>query len=123
MTTPGAPGTTPLPGVLRLIALGAPASLIGSELPPPHGTGLRPFALPRPDALSPPLRGCVRVHQHIMLGDVSILSLAVLALSGWGYAELRLYGVLRSSRKESSENRRITLLDSSAIHRRKVNSS
>src|SRR5918995_3189750 len=32
MTTPGAPGTTPLPGVLRPIARGAPASIIGSEL-------------------------------------------------------------------------------------------
>jgi hypothetical protein len=34
MSTPGAPGTTPHPGVLRLIVLGAPASpasLIGSE--------------------------------------------------------------------------------------------
>ena len=26
--------------------LGAPASLIGSELPPPHGTGLRPLRYP-----------------------------------------------------------------------------
>jgi hypothetical protein len=32
MSTPGAPGTTPRPGVLRLIALGAPASILGSEL-------------------------------------------------------------------------------------------
>ena len=59
-------------------------------------TGLRPFALPRPDALSPHLPAspcavsCVRVHQHIIPDNISIPLLGYRARSGWGYAELRL---------------------------------
>jgi hypothetical protein len=40
--------------------------------------GSDPFAVPRPDALSPPLRGCVRVHQHMIPDDMSIPSSASL---------------------------------------------
>ena len=40
---------------------------------------------------------CVRLHQHIIPGDMRIPSSAVLARSGRGYAELRHNGVLRSS--------------------------
>ena len=45
MTTPGGAGTTHPP------VLGTPASLMGRSS---HATGLRPFALPRADPLSPP---------------------------------------------------------------------
>src|SRR5918992_953037 len=62
----------------RACALSCPSPFAGRSS---QGTGLRPFAMPRPDALSP-------------LSAMSIPS-TVLALSGWGYAELRLYGVLR----------------------------
>jgi hypothetical protein len=47
MSTPGAPGTTPRPGVLRLIALGAPASILGSELSVYLAPALRFFAPPQ----------------------------------------------------------------------------
>ena len=54
-------------------------------------TWLRPFDLPRPDAAG------VVLCTHMMPGNTSILYLAHLVLSGWGYAELPLYGVLGSS--------------------------
>jgi hypothetical protein len=46
-------GHTPCNGQLKRPVFGAPVSLIGSELPALESTTwLRPFALPRPDALS-----------------------------------------------------------------------
>jgi hypothetical protein len=62
--------------------LGSPVSLIGSEL---SRTGLWPFALPRPDALSPPpLRSMWRAHNTRRCGHPLR---RLLALSGWGYAD------------------------------------
>jgi hypothetical protein len=61
----------------------------------PWLTGLRSFALPHPKHLSTlSASSAVRVHKTRRYGPPSR---AVLALSGRGYAELRLNGVLRSS--------------------------
>src|SRR5215211_2470549 len=47
--------------------------------------GLRPFALPRPDALSPPRSRSLR--RHIIPDDMGIPFPEHLALSGWGDAD------------------------------------
>src|SRR5215211_5518160 len=52
MTIPGGAGTTPLPGVLRLLVLGPPASLIRSELPTTQGSGLSLCPAPMPQGVS-----------------------------------------------------------------------
>ena len=66
MTIPGGAGMVCT--ILQLAyVLGAPASIIKGRSS--RATGLRPFALPRPDALSPlpaSAVGCVRAHQHII---------------------------------------------------------
>jgi len=69
--------------------LGAPVSLIGSELSGLLGSD--PSICLAPDAAG------VVLCTHMMPGNTSILYLPHLVLSGWGYAELPLYGVLRSS--------------------------
>ena len=94
--------------------LGAPASIIGSELPllPLYGAPTLRFAPPGCPKPSPNrfvcVGSCVRVDQHIIPGGVSIPSPVVLALSGRGYtdfhasvnfafiefSEVRLQGVL-----------------------------
>jgi hypothetical protein len=64
--------------------LGASASIMGSELPPPlprYGAPALRSAPPRFPKLSP-LCGCVRVHQHIIPDDMSIPSSAPLAYRG-----------------------------------------
>jgi hypothetical protein len=69
----------------NFLLFGAPASLIGLELPQ---TGLPPFALPRPDALSPLLpKHSLRAHNtrrcaHPLAGGPS--------RSGRGYGSLSM---------------------------------
>jgi len=78
---------------------------------------LRPFALPRPEALSPLFRPDTRCGR-IIPDDMDMPSPAVLALSGWGYtdcdasvnfafwgfSEVGLTGVLGSSAKTDAPN-------------------
>jgi hypothetical protein len=96
MTTPTqwgghrGPAATPPCSAHRLLSWGR--SSHGAQV-----TELRPFALPHPK--HPRMLPDHPLFWRIIPGGGEILILGQRALSGWGYAELRLYGVLGSSRK------------------------
>ena len=99
MTIPGG-RAPPLCTSVASSVLGASASIMGRSS---QATGLRPFALPRPDALSPrPLRSLRRAHKHGVCGGVDWgLWLTEKASRGEPPSRLKLgatgYGYLGSS--------------------------
>jgi hypothetical protein len=95
MTIPGGAGTCLWTSATSFV-LGVPASIMGRSSHVGYVTGLRPFALPRPDALSPPpaapmpcgflCRRAQTTSERLPLPGRSTPSPAVLALSGRGDA-------------------------------------
>jgi hypothetical protein len=104
MTTPGGAGTALTESTVTSSVLGAPASIIGSELVVQLGSDSSLCPDPMLQGVSYVQASVVYIRNLISDG-VSIPSLAVLGLSGRGYAlftRVRGMGILRSSHTRST---------------------